>query len=33
VIATGAIFMFQDGLDFAGMRRMSEEAREMESVP
>lgn len=33
VIAVGAIFMLQDGLDFAGMRRMSEEAREMESLP
>src|SRR5262249_26536495 len=33
VIATGALFMFQDGLDLAGVRRMSEEAREAESLP
>jgi uncharacterized membrane protein YbhN (UPF0104 family) len=32
VILLGAWFMFRDGLDFAGMRRMSEEAREMESL-
>jgi uncharacterized protein (TIRG00374 family) len=32
VILVGAWFMFRDGLDFAGMRRMSEEAREMESI-
>ena len=33
VIAAGAVFMFQDGLDLAGIRRMSEEARAQESLP
>jgi uncharacterized protein (TIRG00374 family) len=32
VILLGAYFMFREGLDFAGIRRMSEEAREMESA-
>jgi uncharacterized protein (TIRG00374 family) len=31
-IVVGAFFMFREGLDFAGIRRMSEEAREMEST-
>jgi uncharacterized protein (TIRG00374 family) len=33
VIVVGAVFMFQDGLDLAGIRRMSEEARAQESLP
>ena len=33
VIAAGAWFMFQEGLDLAGIRRMSEEARAQESIP
>jgi glycosyltransferase 2 family protein len=33
VIGAGAWFMFQEGLDLAGIRRMSEEARAQESLP
>jgi uncharacterized protein (TIRG00374 family) len=33
VIAAGAWFMFQEGLDLAGIRRMSEEARAQETLP
>lgn len=33
VILVGSLYMFQDGLNLSGVRRMTEEAREMESIP